>query len=103
MGITNYNKGILWGRKQQGTTWLLAANYVHEITNIKIYVDYTKCLSPTPKRMSRSQNYVHERGTKICNFFIFILNNIIVAYSSCLLYPVFQIKQCNLYLIHVDS
>lgn len=62
MGITNYNKVILWGKKATRDTWFLAANYVYKMTNIKIYVDYITCLSlaPESEKETRSQNCVDE-------------------------------------------
>ena len=53
LGITNY-KLSSGEEKQPVTAWLLAVNYIHEITNISIYVEDTKCLSSTPEGKNRS-------------------------------------------------
>ena len=54
-------------KKQQVTTWLLPADYVCEITNVEIYVDHIKCLSPTPEGKSRSHNCVDEEEERFLN------------------------------------
>lgn len=69
-------------------TWLLAANYVHEITNVEIYVDHIKCLSPSPEGKSRSQNYVEEQEEGLLN---------------CLLHLVSQINQSDLFSVQVNT